>query len=121
MPGCGISSTGTSRPGPNRMRSFRSDPALRSKATPDRIVRLFQSETAEIMEAPEPFGVRATLYVVALFFVAAVVVAFVTPLDRVVTSTSGHVVTVQPTVVLQALDPSLIKTIEVREGERVKK
>ena len=102
------------------MRSFRSDPALRSNATPDRIVRLFQSETAEILEAPEPFGVRATLYVVAAFFVALIVLGLVTRLDRVVTSTSGHIVTTESTVVLQALDPSLIKTIDVREGERVK-
>jgi len=102
------------------MRSFRSDPALRSNATPDRIIRLFQSETAEILEAPEPFGVRATLYVVAAFFVALIVLGLVTRLDRVVTSTSGHIVTTESTVVLQALDPSLIKTIDVREGERVK-
>ncbi len=101
------------------MRSFRSDPALRSNAPPDRIVRLFQSETAEIMEAPEPFGVRATLYVVAAFFVALVVVALVTRLDRVITSTFGEIVTTEPTVVLQALDPSLIKTIEVHEGQHV--
>jgi len=102
------------------MRSFRSDPALHSKAAPDRMVRLFQSETAEIIEAPEPFGVRATLYVVAAFFVSLIVVAMVTRLDRVVTSTSGHIVTTEPTVVIQALDPSLIKTIEVHEGERIK-
>src|SRR5438874_6100460 len=119
MPGCGICSTGTSRPGLYRMRSFRSD-RLRSNAPPDQIVRLFQSETAEIIEAPEPFGVRATLYVVGGFFVAMIVVGMVTRLDRVVTSSSGHIVTTQPTVVMQALDPSLIKTIEVREGERVK-
>ncbi len=100
------------------MRSFRSDP-LRSNAPPDKIVRLFQSETAEIMEAAEPFGVRATLYLVAAFFVALIVVALVTRLDRVVTSSSGHIVTTQSTIVVQALDPSLIKTIEVREGERV--
>jgi len=101
------------------MRSFRSD-RLRSNAPPDQIVRLFQSETAEIIEAPEPFGVRATLYVVGGFFVAMIVVGMVTRLDRVVTSSSGHMVTTQPTVVMQALDPSLIKTIEVRECERVK-
>jgi hemolysin D len=101
------------------MRSFRSDPTLRSKATPDQIVRLFQSETAEIIEAPEPFGVRATLYVVAAFFVAMIVVALFTRLDRVVTSTSGRIVTTQPTVVVQALDSSLIKTLAVREGQRV--
>jgi HlyD family secretion protein len=102
------------------MKSFRSDPTLRSNATPDRIVRLFQSETAEIIEAPEPFGVRATLYMVGAFFVAAILVAMVTRLDRVVTSSFGHIVTTQPTVVMQALDPSLIKTIEIREGQHVK-
>jgi hemolysin D len=101
------------------MRSFRSGP-LRSNAPPDQLVRLFQSETAEIIEAPEPFGVRATLYVVGGFFVALIVVSMVTRLDRVVTSNFGHIVTTQPTVVMQALDPSLIKTIEVREGQHVK-
>lgn len=102
------------------MRSFRSDRALHSNTPPDRIVRLFQSETAEIIEAREPFGVRATLYVVAGFFVAMIVVAMVTRLDRVVTSTAGEIVTTEPTVVLQALDPSLIKTIAVHEGQHVK-
>jgi len=101
------------------MKSFRSDLALRNNAPPDRIVRLFQSETAEIMEAPEPFGVRSTLYVVAFFLVALFVVALLTRLDRVVTSTFGEIVTTEPTVVLQALDPSLIKTIEVNEGQHV--
>ena len=100
------------------MRSFRSD-RLPSNAAPNQIVRRFQSETSEIMEAPEPFGVRATVYVVATFFVAMIVVALVTRLDRVVTSTSGEIVTTQSTVVLQALDPSLIKTIEVHEGQHV--
>src|SRR5580765_3377095 len=118
MPGYGTCSTGTSRPGLYRMRSFRSDPQ-RSNAAPDKMVRLFQSETAEIIEAPEPFGVRATLYVVAAFFVAIIVVALFTRLDRVVTSTSGRIVTTQPTAVMQALDASLIKTLEVREGQRV--
>jgi HlyD family secretion protein len=101
------------------MRSFRSG-QLHNNAPPGQLVRLFQSETAEIIETPEPFGVRATLYVVGAFFVALIVVAMVTRLDRVVTSSFGHIVTTQPTVVMQALDPSLIKTIEVREGQRVK-
>lgn len=102
------------------MRSFRSAPTRRSDATPDAIVRLFQSETAEITEAAEPTGVRVTVFVLAAFVVALVVLAMVTRLDRVVTSTGGEIVTMQPTVVVQALDPSLIKTINVREGERVK-
>ena len=100
------------------MRSFRSDP-LHSNAAPDKMVRLFQSETAEIVEAPEPFGVRATLYVLTAFFLTLIAVTLFTRLDRVVTSTSARVVTTQPTIVVQALDASLIKTIEVREGQRV--
>ena len=102
------------------MTSFRSDKALRSNATPSKIVRLFQSETAEITEAPEPFGVRSTLYVAGALFVALIVLSVVTQLDRVVTSTSGQLVTTEPTVVLQALDPSLIKTLDVHEGQQVK-
>jgi HlyD family secretion protein len=102
------------------MRSFRSDKALRSNAAPSKIVRLFQSETAEITEAPEPLGVRSTLYVLGAFFVVVMVLSVVTQLDRVVTSNYGQLVTTDPTVVLQALDPSLIKTLDVHEGQQVK-
>src|SRR5438045_6134334 len=114
----GINSTGTSSPGLRRMKSFRSR-ARRSDPAPDQLVRLFQSETAEILESPEPSGVRATVYVLAGFMVALLLVAVFVRLDRVVYS-SGQVVTTQSTLVIQALDPSLIKTIDVREGERVK-
>ncbi len=101
------------------MKSFRSDRLL-NKAPNDKVVRLFQSETAEIIEAPEPAGVRSTVYVVAALVVAVVGLSAVTKLDRVVSSISGTIVTTQPTVVLQALDSSVIKTIDVREGQRVK-
>src|SRR5947207_12380702 len=114
----GINSTGTSLPGLRRMKSFRSR-ARRTDPAPDQLVRLFQSETAEILERPDPFGVRATVYVLAGFMVALLLVAVFVRLDRVVYS-NGQVVTTQPTLVMQALDPSLIKTIDVREGERVK-
>jgi HlyD family secretion protein len=101
------------------MKSFRSDPQRSDKA-PDTVIRLFQSETSEIVSAPEPKGVRATFYVLAGFFLALCVLAVVTRLDRVVTSTAGEIVTIQPTIAVQALEASIIKTINVREGERVK-
>jgi membrane fusion protein, hemolysin D len=102
------------------MKSFRSAPLPLSDASPDKIVRLFQSETGEILEAPEPFGVRSMVYVLGAFLIALVVLSLVTRLDRVVTSTYGKIVTTQPTIVVQALDASIIKTLDVREGERVK-
>ncbi len=102
------------------MKSFRSAPTPRSDAAPDKIVRLFQSETAEIVDAAEPAGVRTTIYVLAAFIVGLIVLMVVTRLDRVVTSNIGEIVSTQPTVVVQALTASIIKTINVREGERVK-
>jgi hemolysin D len=102
------------------MKSFRSGKPLRSDAPAGRVIRLFQSETAEIVDAPEPTGIRSTIYVLAALIVTVFALAVVTRLDRVVTSLSGEIVTTQPTIVLQALDPSLIKTLNVHEGEQVK-
>ncbi len=102
------------------MRSFRSAPKPPSKAAPDTVVRLFQSETAEILEAPEPTGIRATTLVAAALVVALVVLAAITRLDRVIESVGGEIVSTTPTEVLQSLDPALIKTINVRVGDRVK-
>ena len=100
------------------MKSFRSDLASR-KATPENIVRLFQSETSEILAAPEPRRVRATLFTLAVMIVCLLGVSGFTRLDRVVSS-KGQIVTTEPTIVVQALDPSLIKTLDVTEGQRVK-
>ncbi len=102
------------------MRSFRSAPKPPSEAAPDRVVRLFQSETAEILEAPEPTGIRATALVSAALVIALVVLAAITRLDRVIESVGGEIVSTQPTEVQQSLDPALIKTINVRVGDRVK-
>jgi hemolysin D len=101
------------------MKSFRSGPQ-RSDAAPDTVIRLFQSETSEIVSAPEPKAVRATVYVLAGFFLAICVLTVVTRLDRVVTSTAGEIVTTEATIAVQALEASIIKTVNVREGERVK-
>jgi len=100
------------------MRSFRSR-TRRSEAAPDKIVRLFQSETGEILETPEPIAIRVTVGFLAVFLVSLVLLAVFTQLDRVVAST-GMIVTTEPTIVVQALDPSIIKSINVHEGQRVK-
>jgi HlyD family secretion protein len=102
------------------MKSFRSAPKPPSEAAPDRIVRLFQSETAEILEAPAPAGIRATTYVAAALVIALIFLAAITRLDRVVESVGGEIVSTQPTEILQSLDSALIKTINVRVGDRVK-
>jgi HlyD family secretion protein len=63
---------------------------------------------------------RATLFVLTAFLVALVAIMCLTRIDRVVSSVGGKIVPVDPINVLQALDPSIIKTIDVREGDQVK-
>jgi HlyD family secretion protein len=86
-----------------------------------KVVRRFQSETEAIRETPEPVRARLTLFLLTGFIVAAVGLSFVARLDRVITSKSGTIVTSSELLnVFQALDPSLIKSIDVREGDQVK-
>lgn len=83
-------------------------------------VRQFQSETDAIREASEPMVARATLFVLTGFLVAIIGIMCLTRIDRVVSSVNGKIVPVDPINVLQALDPSIIKTIDIREGDQVK-
>jgi membrane fusion protein, hemolysin D len=103
------------------MTSSRFVPAPRREPAPGPLIRVYESETAEILEEPEPLQTRITVWVLAAVFASLFAVAFLMRMDRVVTSTQGQIVTTQPTIVLQALDASMIKTIDVQEGERVRK
>jgi hemolysin D len=82
-------------------------------------IRQFQSETAAIREAPEPRAPRIAVWLLAGLVISLVVLSIMTRLDRVVSSASGKTVPTQPVNVYQALDPSIIKTIDVREGDLV--
>jgi hemolysin D len=99
---------------------YRFAPAPRREPSPDPLIRIFQSETAEIREGREPAQLRLTLYAVAALFVSLLAVSVVMPMNRVVTSVFGEIVTTEPTIVLQALDESIIKTLDVEEGEFVR-
>jgi HlyD family secretion protein len=52
--------------------------------------------------------------------VALVAVSLLMQMNRVVGSSAGQIVTSAPTIVQQALDASIIKSLDVQEGERVK-
>jgi len=85
------------------------------------VVRRFQSETDAIREAREPLVARMTLFALSGLIAILVVISFVAHIDRVVTSAQGKIVTKNELLnVFQALDTSLIKTIDVREGDQVK-
>lgn len=87
----------------------------------DEIVRIFQSETGEIRASTGPVRARrAVLLTAAMFISLSLIIGFL-KLDRVVTSIFGEIVTVKPTIVMQPFDVSIIKSIDVRVGDQVKK
>jgi HlyD family secretion protein len=99
---------------------FRFAPAPQRNPAPNALIRIFQSEVGEVREDPEPAQLRLTLYALAGLFVALLAISVFMQMNRVVTSSAGQIVTTEPTIVLQALDPSIIKSLDVQEGERVK-
>jgi len=84
-------------------------------------VRQFQSEIDAIRHADEPLSVRATVLVFAAAVLVGVVILILARVDRVVSSTAGKIVSVDAPLVLQALDPSIVKSIDVRDGEIVER
>jgi hemolysin D len=82
-------------------------------------VRQFQSEINAIRHAEEPSSVRATVFVLGAALLACAVILSIARVDRVISSTGGKIISVETPLVFQALDPSIVKSIDVREGEIV--
>jgi hemolysin D len=81
-------------------------------------VRQFQSETDAIREAPEPLTARITTVLLAAFVVSLVALTVFSFVERTVTNPNGKIVLAADMLnVYQAFDPSIIKSINVREGE----
>lgn len=83
------------------------------------VIKQFQSETDAIREAPEPVWAMATLWTLTAMLVILLAIALFARLDRVVNSSAGKVVAVEDPTVFQPLDASIIKSIDVKEGQIV--
>ena len=84
-------------------------------------VSQYQSEVAALREGREPRAARLTIHTLAAMVMAFVIVLFVGQVDRVVSTDDGQIITAEPGKVIQALDPSIIRSIDVKEGQRVAK
>jgi len=84
-----------------------------------RTVRRFQSEADEFRETPEPRWARLTVFALVGFLAAGVALMFVARIDRVVTTESGKIVSTVGVSVYQSLDPAIVKSIDVKEGDVV--
>ena len=87
---------------------------------PGYLIEPWQSKTDEVLSRRGPsFGSPAVWTLVLMIAVLVGMAPFV-EIDRTVSSSAGKVVTTQSTLTYQALDPSIIKTIDVKEGEEVR-
>jgi hemolysin D len=79
----------------------------------------FQSPTAALVAAPVPRAARGTIWVIGCMFAACLAAMGLIPIDRVVTA-QGKVVSQASTMVVQPLETSIIRSIDVREGQQVR-
>lgn len=78
----------------------------------------FQSPTAAVIADPIPLGGRLTIWVIAAAILSSVGVMGFYSVDRVV-AVPGKVVATIPNMVVQPLETSIVRQINVREGQVV--
>ncbi len=97
---------------------------LRRPQPPDRHAEQaiidFQGETSEVIGQPDPAFARSTVWALTAMVVALVVMMAVMHLDKVV-ATRGRVISQAPTILVQPLDLAIIRSLNVREGQVVRK
>jgi len=97
---------------------------LRKPAKPpakrvDQAAVAFQPDAVVIEERPLPFVARSVVYIIAALIISAAVWASLAQVDRVVTA-RGKLITVDPMIVVQPLETSVIRSIDVGVGDYVK-
>jgi hemolysin D len=79
----------------------------------------FQWPSTAIVNAPIPRSARGTVWVISSMVVAMIAIMAIFPVEQVVTA-RGLVVSLSPTILVQPLETAIVRSIEVREGQRVR-
>jgi len=96
-------------------------PGPKSKGgTPSELELEFLSDADAIEARPLPRAARMTLHALVLMVVLAVGWAAVSEIDRIVTA-RGKLITTPSTIVMQPLETAVIRAIDVRPGQVVRK
>jgi HlyD family secretion protein len=82
------------------------------------VILEFQMPSTTITTAPVPRSARGIVWIIASMFAAILLAMGLIEVDRVVTA-QGRVVSRSPTMVLQPLEASIVRSIEVHEGQAV--
>ncbi|ARP68529.1 secretion protein (plasmid) [Mesorhizobium sp. WSM1497] len=97
---------------PVRRRTEPSDPTMP-------VILEFQWPSTAIANAPVPRMARGMVWIISSMVVALITLSGLIPVDQVV-STRGLVVSQSPNILVQPLETAIVRSIEVREGQRVR-
>lgn len=92
--------------------------AARDEGTANRVILEFQSPTIALISKPVPPLACYATYVLASMLVVFLVIAGTVPVDRVVSAT-GRVVSQSSNMLIQPLETSIVRSIDVKIGQRV--
>jgi HlyD family secretion protein len=91
-----------------------------NRAAVSRLILEFQSDARVIEDGPVPALARVTLYVLLAFIVVAVGWAALSLVDKVVVA-RGRLVTTANNLVVQPLETAIVRSIDVKAGDVVRK
>jgi membrane fusion protein, hemolysin D len=84
------------------------------------VILEFQSPTSAVLAAPVPRSARSIAWFITSMLAAILIATGFIPVDRVVTM-EGKVVSTDPTQVVMPLDIGIVRSINVSEGDKVRK
>ncbi|MCD2185365.1 HlyD family type I secretion periplasmic adaptor subunit [Rhizobium sp. GN54] len=83
------------------------------------VIAEFQSDAVELEERVPPRIARLTLYGITALIAAAITWASLSEIDEVVVA-PGKLITTRPTIVVQPIETSIVRTIDVAQGDTVR-
>lgn len=83
------------------------------------VILEFQWPSTAVANAPVPRSARGIIWVVSSMVFVLIALAALIPIDQVVT-TKGLVISQSPNILVQPLDTAIVRSIDVREGQRVR-
>lgn len=93
-------------------------PVIPLKRVPQAAIAEFQRDAIELEAQVPPRVTRLTLYAVIAIIVAAVIWASVSSVDEIVVA-PGKLITTRPNLIVQPLETSVVRSIDVTVGETV--
>jgi hemolysin D len=82
------------------------------------VILEFSSPSAAIIAWKVPLLARGTVWAIGALFASCLLAMWLMPVDRVVTA-SGKIASRVPTIIVQPLETSIVRAIDVTEGESV--